>query len=117
MANFYILVSIFFNVIGQTFLKSGVNKLGVISMNAEGFVKAFTSIPIWAGLIIYAVSAVFWILSLSRVDLSYAYPMLSIGYVLVIFISWAFLGETISLLRIMGVVLITMGLFLVYRTA
>ena len=117
MGNIFILISIALNVTGQTILKAGVNKLGTLSMNGESFIKAFSSLEVWGGLIFYGLSSLFWILALSHKDLSYAYPMLSMGYILVIFISWFLLGEQITPIRIFGVLLISFGVYLVFRSA
>lgn len=117
MGNLFILISIGFNVVGQFLLKSGVNKLGQLSFDFTHIVKAFLSPFVLIGLFAYFVGSIFWILALSHKDLSYAYPMLSIGYLLIVLISWAFLNEQVSLLRIGGVVLVSFGLFLVFKSA
>lgn len=115
--NIFILISIAFNVIGQSVLKAGVNKLGPLSMSFMNIFKAFTSFPVLSGLFLYFVSSIFWILALSHKDLSYAYPMLSIGYLIIIFISWSILGEHISAIRILGVLFVSFGIFLVFKSA
>ena len=117
MGNLFILISVAFNVAGQTVLKNAVNKLGALDLGVSSLIKAFSSIEVWAGLMIYVVSSIFWILALSHKDLSYAYPMLSVGYLLIILVSWFVLGEQISAPRLLGVVLISFGVFLVFKTA
>ncbi len=117
MGNIFILISIAFNVAGQSILKAGVNKLGALSFGFSNIVKAFTSVMVLGGLSLYLVSSVFWILALSHKDLSYAYPMLSVGYLAVIFVSWAFLAESITPVRLAGVFLISFGIFLVFKSA
>ena len=108
MGNVFILISIALNVAGQTVLKAGVNKLGALSLAFSSLVKAFTSPLVLSGLFLYVISSVFWILALSHKDLSYAYPMLSIGYLAVVLVSWAVLGEHVTAIRLFGVVLINM---------
>ncbi len=115
--NIFILISIAFNVAGQSVLKAGVNKIGPLSMSFMNIFKAFTSLTVLSGLVLYFVSSIFWILALSNKDLSYAYPMLSIGYLIIIFISWSILGEHISAIRIAGVLFISFGIFLVFKSA
>lgn len=117
MGNIFILISIAFNVGGQTVLKAGVNKLGALSFNFAHILKAFTSPIVLGGLFLYLVSSVFWILALSHKDLSYAYPMLSMGYLAIILVSWFVLGENITVIRLVGVVLISFGIFLVFKSA
>jgi multidrug transporter EmrE-like cation transporter len=63
----------------------------------------------------YGISVVLWILALSRVDVSYAYPMLSIGYILVAVFGWAIFGEDMSLNRIMGIFIIIVGVILISK--
>jgi drug/metabolite transporter (DMT)-like permease len=67
------------------------------------------------GLLCYAISLVFWLGALSRVELSRAYPMLSIGYIAVFIFSGPLLGESMSLLKLLGTLLVVGGLFLVMR--
>ena len=104
MGNIFILISILLNVAGQTVLKSGVNKLGSLSFDFTSIFKAFTSPLVIGGLTFYLASSVFWILALSREDLSYAYPMLSVGYLIIIITSWLFLGEQMNLVKMSGVI-------------
>lgn len=117
MGNVFLLVSIGLNVLGQTVLKSGVDKLGALSFEFSSILKAFTSFYVLGGLFLYFVSSIFWILALSQKELSYAYPMLSIGYIVIILVSWFLLGENISLIRVIGVIFISVGIFLVYKSA
>ena len=117
MGNIYILISVAFNVAGQSVLKAGVNKIGKLGFSFDNIVKAFSSWLVIGGLALYVISSVFWILALSNKDLSYAYPMLSIGYLAVVFISWSFLGEELSAVRLFGVTFIAFGIFLVFKSA
>jgi len=106
-------------VAGQFCMKFGINKVGSFSSMpiTQFLVKAFTTPIILLGIALYAVSAVVWIIILSKVDLSFAYPMLSIGYVLVLIISWAFLGESINLIKILGVVFICLGIIFIFKSS
>lgn len=117
MGNIFILISIVFNIAGQSILKFGVNKLGALSFNFDHIVKAFTSPLVLSGLTLYVISSVFWILGLSHKDLSFAYPMLSVGYIVVVLVSWKFLGETITPLRLAGILLISLGLIFVFKSS
>jgi multidrug transporter EmrE-like cation transporter len=117
MGNIFILISILFNVAGQSVLKFGVNKLGALSFNFDNIFKAFTSYAVLGGLFLYVISSVFWILALSHKDLSYAYPLLSLGYIAVLIVSWTLLGENISLIRLIGVFLISIGILLVFKSS
>ena len=65
------------------------------------------------GLVLYAVSAIFWISALSRVELSYAYPLLGIGYVLVSVVAWKLWGEAFGVQRVIGTLVVALGVILV----
>jgi len=101
-------------------MKRGMSRIGFIPPNlsnlASNLVRILTEPFVLLGLFLYAVSTIFWLIVLSRVDLSYAYPMISIGYVLILVLSWVFLSEHISLVRVLGVLLICGGVFLISRS-
>jgi len=108
-----IVISVFLGVIGQLCLKKGMigydgNFLGVIP-------HMLTSPIIILGFLGYFISSLIWLLILSRVELSYAYPMISLGYIFVVFFSWFLFKEPVSLLRWLGVILICVGVSLVAR--
>jgi multidrug transporter EmrE-like cation transporter len=65
---------------------------------------------------LYVVSVVFWILALSRVDVSIAYPMLSIGYIVSALAGWLLFSEAVSPARVAGIVVIIVGVWLVARS-
>ena len=87
-----ILTGVLLNATAQLFLKSGARALGdwSVTLSSVGTVlaRALQSAPIGAGLACYAVSLVVWILALTRVPVSVAYPMLSIGYVVNALAAW-----------------------------
>lgn len=117
MGNLFILISILLNVAGQSVLKHGVNKLGALSFDATSLLSAFSSLEVWMGLVFYGISSVFWILALSHRDLSFAYPMLSLGYLAIVIVSWLILGEHVTPIRLLGVLFISLGVFLVFKSA
>lgn len=112
----FILISVLLNVLGQLSLKLGTGHLGVIHFTpqpiAEIF-RIFTNLQILSGLALYACSTVFWIAALSKSDLSYAYPFLSLGYILVILFSYLVLHENLSILRLTGMGFIMLGLIFI----
>ena len=75
------------------------------------------SIHFWAGMVCYAASVCVWIAALSKAPVSTAYPMLSLGYVVVTAVSVLWLGETLSLPKVLGIALICAGVVLVSRSA
>jgi drug/metabolite transporter (DMT)-like permease len=62
------------------------------------------------------VSLVVWVIGLSRADVTMAYPMLSLGYVVTAVLAWMFLGEVISLQRMAALAIIIVGVALLART-
>lgn len=108
------------NAAAQLFLKAGTNATGVITLTpSDGLatiLRLATVPPILAGLACYAVSVVVWILGLSRVPVSVAYPMLSLGYVVNALAAWWLLGEPVGAMRSAGVLLILGGVWLVARS-
>ena len=115
---FLIFLSVLIGVVGQLLLKQGVTTIssalekGLFSF----FFRAALSPWIIAGLIGYGLGTAIWLLILSKVDVSFAYPMLATGYILLLIFSRFFLGEEISLVRLSGVVLITAGVVLITRS-
>jgi multidrug transporter EmrE-like cation transporter len=75
------------------------------------------SAPFWVGMFCYGASLCVWLAALSRAPVSIAYPMLSVGYVIVAFASMLWLGETLSPAKMLGIALICMGVVLVSRSA
>jgi multidrug transporter EmrE-like cation transporter len=74
------------------------------------------SVPFWAGMICYGASLCVWLAALSKAPVSTAYPMLSLGYVVVAAISALWLGETVSAAKVAGIALICVGVILVSRS-
>lgn len=116
-----ILTGVLLNAVAQLLLKAGSRAIAGIEVNLG---NAWTLIervavnpPIIAGLACYAISVVVWILALSRVDVSIAYPMLSIGYVVNAVAAWMLFGEQMSAARVAGIGIIIVGVWLVARGA
>ncbi len=117
---FLLFFTVALNVAGQFLMKRGMSQVGAISNDLAAlpasFARAFTAPPVLLGVLAYGLSSIFWLILLSRVDLSYAYPALSLGYVAVVLVSWLLLGEGVSLVRWVGVLVICLGVWLVSRT-
>jgi multidrug transporter EmrE-like cation transporter len=75
-----------------------------------------TSVAFWAGMLCYGTSVCVWIAALSKAPVSTAYPMLSLGYIVVAAVSVLWLGETLSLPKAIGIALICVGVVLVSRS-
>jgi multidrug transporter EmrE-like cation transporter len=117
----FIITGVLLNAAAQLFLKAGTNALGgAIHLTMENWfqtaIKVATQLPIIAGLACYVISLVVWIIGLSRTDVTIAYPMLSLGYVVSAAGAWMFLGEAVSLQRLLAIGVILIGVFLLTRT-
>jgi len=117
---FLIFASVILGALGQVSMKKGMSHLDSISLKLSNFLTSLaqmiTSPFVLLGIFLYAVSTIFWLALLSKWDLSYAYPMISISYVLVLLFSWIFFQERFGFVRIFGVLLICSGVFLVSRS-
>ncbi|MET3116832.1 multidrug transporter EmrE-like cation transporter [Undibacterium sp. GrIS 1.8] len=116
----FILTGIFLNAFAQLLLKQGTKAVGAIHLTTENWLpiglKLATQLPIIGGLTCYVVSVLVWIVGLSRVDVTIAYPLLSIGYVVNAFFAWYFLGEVMSLQRILAIGIIIIGVALLVKS-
>ena len=114
-----IILTVIINTTGQFVIKTGVNKIGRISFS-ESFIptifRALTNWVIISGFALYFVSAVLWITILSRTQLSWAFPILSLSYVITVLISPLLLNEAFSAQRLIGTLVIIVGVYLVSRT-
>jgi drug/metabolite transporter (DMT)-like permease len=111
-------LSVMVSVIGQTILKLGVRH-PELAMTGPMAVALFIlrSPLVMLGLLMYSIGALAWIVVLSRLDLSYAYPFLALNFVLVAIVSRVVLAEAIPGLRWLGIGFICVGILLVARSA
>ena len=116
-----ILAGVLLNATAQLLLKAGAGTLAGVELRAGNALliatRMLNSMPIIAGLACYVLSVVVWILALARVEVSVAYPMLSIGYVVNAVAAWWLFGENLSGARLAGIGVILVGVWLVARTS
>ncbi len=116
-----VLTGVVLNAVAQSLLKLGTNRVGELSFSLGNALDTATRIltqwPFLLGFAAYAISLVVWIAALTRVPVTVAYPMLSIGYVINALIARYWLGETMSLGGWSGIALIGIGVWLVARQA
>ena len=115
-----ILSAVLLGTLAQLLLKAGTNAVGPFAFSGEnvwpiGWQLA-TQPLILGGILSYALSLIVWILALSRVEVSVAYPMVSIGYVLTAIVAWQLLGESVSTMRFAGIGVIVIGVVMVVRS-
>jgi multidrug transporter EmrE-like cation transporter len=115
-----ILTGVGLNAAAQLLLKVATRPLAHFTVfNADTLGSSvailFKSMPFWSGMVCYAASVCVWLAALSKAPVSTAYPMLSLGYVVVAAISVAWLGETLTPAKVIGIALICAGVVLVSR--
>ncbi len=115
-----ILTGVLLNAGAQLLLKAGTNAVGHFEFSRENIWpigwRLATEPHIMGGLGFYVISVVVWIMALSRVEVSIAYPMLSIGYVVNALAAWWLFGEAVSLTRLAGIGVIIIGVYIVSRS-
>lgn len=108
------------NAAAQLLLKAGTNVLGVITLTRDSWIGQFGRMAVEphfiAGVACYGVSLIVWIIGLSRVPVSMAYPLLSLGYVINAVAAHYLLGEAVTLGRWLGIGFIVLGVWLVARS-
>jgi len=116
-----VLVAVVLASFGQVAMKYGMNLVGELGSPGItmllGVARAVFTRFVFLGLSLYAISAVVWLVVLKQAkELSHVYPLIAVTYVLVLALSWLFLGERIPLVRWAGVVLICVGVTFVARS-
>jgi multidrug transporter EmrE-like cation transporter len=116
-----ILTGVGLNAAAQLLLKVATRPLAHVSdfglqTLRYSMVTLGTSWPFWAGMLCYATSVCVWLAALSKAPVSTAYPMLSLGYIVVAVVSVLWLGETLSPAKVAGIALICAGVVLVSRS-
>ena len=117
-----ILLSVGLAAIAQLALKHGMNRVNDVlapdrfSLNGASFRVVVTEAFVWGGLFLFGLSALVWLVVLSRASLSFAYPFAALTYVLILLFDRFALDEVVPPLRWAGVAFIAVGIFLVSRT-
>lgn len=106
--------------IAQLLLKAGTNAVGHFEFHWQNALpvaaKLATQPAIVAGISCYGISLLVWIMALSRVPVSVAYPMVSLGYLINAFAAWAWLGEPLGAQKLLGISFIILGVWLIARS-
>lgn len=114
-----ILTGVLLNASAQLLLKAGTNAVGHFEFHLENVIPIGMKIAfqpyIITGMVCYAISLVVWIMALSRVPVSVAYPMLSIGYVINAVIAYYWFGEPLAMQKMIGIGFIVAGVVLVAK--
>lgn len=110
------LISIILGSIAQYFLKIGVIAVSEKSKNITEMIKSgITNSYLLCGLFCYGLSLLFWFYVLSKMELSRAYPIVSLGYVFTLILGYMFLNEEITVPKIVGISFIIVGVIVLTR--
>jgi multidrug transporter EmrE-like cation transporter len=114
-----IIAGVLLNVAAQLLIKAGTNAIGYFEYSRDNILpigwKLATDFHIIAALGCYLLSVVIWILALSRVQVSIAYPLLSMGYVVNAVAAWWFFNEAFNPMKVVGIGVIILGVVLISR--
>ncbi|HME37643.1 MAG TPA: SMR family transporter [Steroidobacteraceae bacterium] len=117
-----ILTGVGLNAAAQLLLKVATRPLAhVVEFSAatlgSSVLILFKSLSFWTGMVCYGASLCVWLAALSKAPVSTAYPMLSLGYVVVAAVSVTWLGESMTPAKVLGIALICAGVVLVSRNS
>jgi multidrug transporter EmrE-like cation transporter len=116
----FLMLGVLLNAGAQLLLKAGTNAVGHFEFTTANIVPVGMKLAfephILGGVACYVVSLVVWIMGLSRVPVSIAYPLLSVGYVLNALAAWYLFGESLTMQKLVGIGFIIAGVFLVTRS-
>jgi drug/metabolite transporter (DMT)-like permease len=124
MLNYLVLSLIFLdvalNVVGQLSLKFGMSKMGNFSVSFPSLISVFARAAvnpfILIGVLCYGMGFMVWLVVLAKADVSYAYPMISLGYVFTAVLAWLLLGEQVTVMRFAGILVTCLGVFIIARS-
>jgi len=110
---YFIIITVILNASSQLFLKKGMNTIGPLDLNILTLFKSFESIflnpYIIIGLALMITSMITHLISLSKFDISFAFPFISLSYIIVFCGGYLLFNETINLTRLLGLIFIVIG--------
>jgi len=111
-----VLLCIIMGVLGQLAMKKGMDIIGTISLKDMFSEKIFSIVfqsYVLVGIILYVLASLVWLVILSQAELSFVYPLISVGYILTAILSWFLFKENLTLFRFFGILLICGGVYLI----
>ena len=110
---YFIIITVILNALSQLLLKKGVNSIGSFDLNLSSIFKNFENILlnpyIVGGLILMTLSMLTHLISLSKFDVSFAFPFISLSYIIVFSGGYFLFNEQISIIRLVGLLFIVIG--------
>jgi drug/metabolite transporter (DMT)-like permease len=116
---FLLLLTVFLNTTANLLIKKGALKIIPLSFSFSNIIsfifQVATNIFIMSGLIIFAAGFFLWVAVLSKIQVSIAAPLMSISYILITIFAYFFLKEPLTLSKILGILIIILGIYLITR--
>lgn len=110
----YVFLAIIFTVYGQLVLKWQIMQFGALPLSLSGkvffLIRAMMNIWVISAFFSAFLAALVWMMAMTKLELNFAYPFMSLSFVLVLFFSVFFLHESMSLYKLLGVLLVVSGL-------
>ena len=120
MGYFYILLTVLFTVYGQLVIKWQVSKAGTMpaASGAKVLFLLHLLLNFWviSGLVSALIAALAWMAAMTKFNLSFAYPFMSLSFVIVLALSAWFFGEPLTVHKVAGMALVIVGLFISSRS-
>jgi multidrug transporter EmrE-like cation transporter len=114
-----IILSILMSSTAHIFLKKGMMKHAVNAMETDSIIGLVWTVGtnpwVMGGMLLHVSALVVWLWALNKVDISFAYPFLALGYVLVSAMAWFWLGEELSSMKLLGMGIIIIGILVLAR--
>ena len=113
-----ILGSVLLNAVAQLLIRKGMLCIGAVGVTnfIQNIWAMATNLWLWGAMASYAVSILMWMSVLSKVEVSFAYPFLSIGYIFAAVFGYMLFNEDLSMVRILGIIVICIGVILISRS-
>jgi len=113
-----ILGSVSLNASAQILMRKGMLSLGEVSISSliKTLPQMITNVWLWLSIFCYGISIITWMMVLSRVEVSFAYAFLSLGFIIVTVIGYFLFNENVTFIRIIGIILICIGVYFVSRS-
>ena len=114
-----VIISVLFNVIAQLLLKKGVTIFEKLDFSIDTMIKLFvgifTNIYIFSGMFCFVMSAFLWLFVLTKIQVSIAYPLGSLGYIFTAVLAYFILNEPLTMAKIIGIALICVGVYVLTK--
>ncbi len=111
-----VLASVAFGAVGQLTLKAAMNSLGQLQLSVDTLLRMMTSPLLLVGVAIFGISTLLWLLALTKADLSFAYPFLSLTYIAVLIGGAVLFHDRVTFARVLGFAVIVTGVWIVARS-